>query len=323
MASGKARQSVPLPLTHYRSLLVTCFLLLVTCSLLLDLSACGTMSRQAEGTYGGEDGAPEHPPDFASLSEPAPRLEPLSKYGNPPFYEVDGKVYHTLSSGAGYVERGIASWYGTKFHKRRTSSGEPYDLYALTAAHKTLPIPCYAEVTNLSTGRKLIVRINDRGPFLSNRLIDLSYAAAARLGILSTGTALVEVRAIDPRIPTAPTLLAEASPTPQTTPLVVTKPLAPPAGRRTVLSSAASLPRAVPAGLFLQVGAFQSRDNAERLRQRLRDSAITATQIVQASLKQTVLYRVRIGPLASIAEADRLTESIARLGIGSPQVVVD
>jgi rare lipoprotein A len=127
-----------------------------------------------------------------------PRAEPRSRYGNPPYYDVFGKRYYVLSSGVGYVERGVASWYGPGFHKLRTSTGEPYDMFAMTAAHKTLPLPAYVRVTNLQNGRSVVVRVNDRGPFVGNRIIDLSYTAAAKLDMLRDGTAMVEVREIVP-----------------------------------------------------------------------------------------------------------------------------
>jgi rare lipoprotein A len=143
------------------------------------------------------DGAPDVPPDIAKLPEPVPHPEPLSRYGNRSPYAVLGKNYTILPSAAGYLERGMASWYGTKFDGRVTSSFEPYDLTQFTAAHRTLPLPSYARVTNLENGRSVIVRINDRGPFHEGRLIDLSYAAAIKLGVNVHGTAMVEVRGID------------------------------------------------------------------------------------------------------------------------------
>lgn len=127
-----------------------------------------------------------------------PINEPLSHYGNPDSYIVDGVRYQVLRTANGYKARGLASWYGVKFHSQRTSSGELYDMYAMTAAHKTLPIPCYVKVKNLQNGREILVKVNDRGPFHVNRLIDLSYAAATKLGILPNGTALVEIRGIMP-----------------------------------------------------------------------------------------------------------------------------
>ncbi|MBS0194958.1 MAG: septal ring lytic transglycosylase RlpA family protein [Proteobacteria bacterium] len=143
------------------------------------------------------DGAPAVPPDVAKLPEPVPHPEPLSRYGNRSPYVVLGKSYTVLPSAAGYDERGMASWYGTKFDGRVTSSLEPYDLSQFSAAHRTLPLPSYARVTNLENGRSVIVRINDRGPFHDGRLIDLSYAAAIRLGVNVHGTAMVEVQGID------------------------------------------------------------------------------------------------------------------------------
>ncbi len=130
--------------------------------------------------------------------DPTPHKLKLSRYGNPKSYEVFGVDYYLLPSNQNYTERGVASWYGDKFHGKRTSSGEPYNMYAMTAAHKTLPIPVYAQVTNLENGRKVIVKINDRGPFVKNRIIDLSYAAAIKLGVVAKGTARVEVTTIIP-----------------------------------------------------------------------------------------------------------------------------
>ncbi len=211
-----------------------------------------------------------------------------------------------MESSAGYVERGIASWYGTKFHGQYTSSREPYDMYAFTAAHKTLPIPCYAQVTNLRNGRMLIVRVNDRGPFVDNRLIDLSYAAADRLGILGTGTGLVEVRVIDPHaMSAAPAqIAADNSATP-------------------VTAETARPPTPASPGLYLQVGAFQSRDNAERLREKLLNKASVAVDIIKATLNDGALYRVRLGPMENVEQADSLSTLIHQLGLGEPHVIIN
>ena len=155
--------------------------------------------------------APLPPPPVPQATPDAvPRVEPRSRYGNPPFYDVFGKRYYVLSSSVAYVERGVASWYGPGFHQVKTSNGETYDMYGMTAAHRTLPLPAYVRVTNLQNGRSVVVRVNDRGPFVANRIIDLSYSAALRLDMLRSGTAMVEVRAIDPSAPprdaTAPLL---------------------------------------------------------------------------------------------------------------------
>ncbi|CEK10683.1 septal ring lytic transglycosylase RlpA family protein [Legionella hackeliae] len=143
-----------------------------------------------------KDGAPtERGP--VSIKEVKPKFEPFSRYGNPDTYAVEGRTYQVLKNSSGYKTRGIASWYGTKFHKQRTSSGDNYDMYAMTAAHKTLPLPTYVRVKNLNNGRTAIVKVNDRGPFRNDRVIDLSYAAATKLGLLPNGTAPVEIEALN------------------------------------------------------------------------------------------------------------------------------
>ena len=273
-------------------------------SLLLLLSACGSKGPTQTA---GRDGAPARPVDVSRVPDAVPRVEPPSRYGNPESYEVFGQRYHTLRTSAGYVERGVASWYGTKFHGRRTSSGEPYDMYAMTAAHKTLPLPTYAEVTNLKNGRKVIVKINDRGPFVGNRIIDLSYAAASRLGILADGTGQVEVRAIDPGAPATVTARAPESR---------------PAGLAPIATATAAPPAANPT-LFLQVGAFSSRSNAERLQAELERAAVGPVRISTFSGMNGPVYRVRIGPLASVEEADRMVASLGGHNIDAPRVVID
>jgi len=150
------------------------------------------------GSTSGGGATTSDAPNPADIPNAVPKNEPLSPYGNPPEYERNGVTYHVLKSAKGYDKEGIASWYGPEFQGKRTSSGEPYDMYAMTAAHKTLPLPTYVEVTNLENGRKVIVRVNDRGPFAKNRLIDLSYVAALKLGIVASGTARVRVRALTP-----------------------------------------------------------------------------------------------------------------------------
>lgn len=161
-------------------------------------------SKRGNYTRGGlyapeiQDSAPDELPDVARIPEPVVRDEPRSRYGNRPSYSVLGKSYRVMDSAKDYVERGIASYYGKKFHGRRTSSMEVYDMYAFSAAHKTLPLPSYARVTNLGNGKSVVVRVNDRGPFHAGRIIDLSYAAAVKLGVHRSGTAQVEVRGLSP-----------------------------------------------------------------------------------------------------------------------------
>lgn len=188
------------------------------------LAACGTLP-QARAPAPQPVPAPPSPPavpppprDLAAIPDAVPRTEPRSRYGNPSSYVVFGRRYYLLASSEGHVERGTASWYGPGFHAARTSSGEPYDMYAMTAAHKTLPLPAYARVTNLRNGRSVVVRINDRGPFVGDRIIDLSYTAAWKLDMLRTGTAPVEVRVLSPGAD-VPSTLTAATGAPATAPL--------------------------------------------------------------------------------------------------------
>ena len=190
--------------------------------------------------------APSGPANIAAIPDAVPRYELKSRRGNPPFYEVQGKRYFVLTKADGYVERGVASWYGPTFHGVSTSMGEPYDMYAMTAAHKTLPLPAYARVTNLKNGKSVVVRINDRGPFVANRIIDLSYTAAAKLDMLREGTTLVEVRALTPAAPDALTRTAE-------------------------------LP---PPDLYIQAGAFADEVNAERLLARLHAAGVRGAAVI-------------------------------------------
>jgi rare lipoprotein A (peptidoglycan hydrolase) len=184
-------------------------------------------------------------PPLQTVPDAVPRYEPRSLYGNPPFYDVFGKRYFVLSSSADYIERGVASWYGPGFHKVRTSTGEIYDMYGMTAAHKTLPLPAYVRVTNLENGRSVVVRVNDRGPFVGNRIIDLSYTAAAKLDMLRNGTAMVEVRSVGPASPPgAATVLARgtALPLPAPPPTDAPGAVAPPP-----VAAAAAAPAPEPA----------------------------------------------------------------------------
>ena len=230
-----------------------------------------------------------------------PRQEPRSRYGNRTPYTVLGKAYHVMPSAAGYVERGTASWYGEKFHGRATSSLEPYDMYSFTAAHKTLPLPTFARVTNLDNGRSVIVRVNDRGPFHAGRLIDLSYAAAIKLGIHVRGTGNVEVRAITPgeKEPAAPPVVSAPAP-------------------------ASSPSRAVRDGkAWLQVASFGDKDNARRFADRLEDADVDDVDIQRAEVRGTKVWRVRIGPFRGRESAERFAHRVRALGFGTPTIVAD
>lgn len=264
---------------------------------------------------------PTPPPP--GLYDAIPALEPRSKYGNPPFYEVRGRRYYTLNDSRGYVERGVASWYGPGFHGKRTSSGEPYDMNAMTAAHTTLPLPTYVYVTNLENSRTAILRVNDRGPFEKNRLIDLSFSGAKKLGIDKSGTALVEIQALDPESP-------ESWPDGATA-LVAAAQAGTTASSKSSTISKASIPSHSPTPstggthptLYLQVGAFSSILNAERLRQRLKDVVMVNCSITPTQVENQTLYRLRLGPLDSVEIADRLLEPLEQLGIHDPRIIVD
>lgn len=247
--------------------------------LTIGLSACVSIEYAQDGAPSGSDDP--------YRTEPVPRYEPRSRYGNHSPYTVLGQSYHVMPSAEGYQQRGIASWYGKKFHGRLTSNRETYDMYAYTAAHKSLPLPTYVEVINLSNGRSVVVRVNDRGPFKDNRIIDLSYAAAKKLDMIRDGTAFVEVKALMPGDPVHHDQAAYTG-----------------------------------GSIFLQLGAFADINNASRLRQRLRiaglDSVIIETHITDHGLK---VHRVRIGPLKNVDHADRLIKLILKLGMAMPQIV--
>jgi rare lipoprotein A len=303
----------------------------------LALGACGTLPDQRSDRDGGPSSVPR---DVMAIPDAVPKVEPRSRYGNPASYVVYGTRYHVMPTSDNYVERGLASWYGEKFHGKRTSSGTPYDMYDMSAAHKTLPLPTYARVTNLSNGRSIVVRINDRGPFVANRIIDLSYTGAAKLGLLGAGTGLVEVRALDPRRPDpGPTLLMAqntlpskpAEPKPAAAaakpasklPTPIIDALISPAHAEDMLADVKASGVVATPSLYLQIGAFANRANAEQLRGKLRAVHVPGIHISESVSNQRPIYRVRIGPLANAAEADRMASELGRHGIANPRVVID
>ncbi len=236
------------------------------------------------------------PPVPGAVPDAVPRVEPRSRYGNPPFYDVLGKRYYVLSSNVGYWERGVASWYGPGFHKERTSTGEPYDMYGMTAAHRTLPLPAYVRVTNLQNGRSIVVRVNDRGPFVGNRIIDLSYTAAAKLDMLRNGTAMVELRSIDPSVAPPPVISASAG---------------------------SPAPAAGGSGLFVQAGAFSDPANAERLAAQLRGGSYGKVFVRDDQIAGRRMYRVRIGPVPDVAGFDRVVAALEHAGIKDAHLALD
>jgi rare lipoprotein A len=230
---------------------------------------------------------PPLPRDLGAVHNAVPRLLPRAPSGNPRWYEVDGKRYYVLATAAGYEATGVASWYGPTFNGLRTADGDRYNMYAMTAAHKTLPLPCYVRVTNLGNGRSVVVKVNDRGPFVANRLIDLSYVAAAKLGMLATGTALVEVHAITPGTPDVLTRVAERP----------------------------------PPALYVQVGAFALHRNAARVLARLHAAGLAGAFVLGPPETRSRLYRVRIGPVSGVPEFDRLVARLTALGYPGARLV--
>lgn len=320
-----------------------------------DLSTRG--DYKAGGLYkpGVADTTPDHVPDLECIREPVVTAEARSRVGNKSPYTVLGKQYRVLDRVDDYVEQGTASYYGNKFHGRRTSNQEVYDMYAYSAAHKSLPLPSFARVTNLDNGKSVVVRVNDRGPFHEGRVIDLSYAAAVKLGITQRGTGRVEVRGLAPdgrALAEAPA----ATPTPVATPsqmdaLVDRLPqgttataqgfeqwmqangvrvaTGKPGGAATpVVVVATTVSAPVPSApapaamspLQLQVASFSSRDNADRALARLAAAGIADARLTDVPGNGGTLWRLRVGaPDAATAEA--LAGRIAGLGFGRPQLV--
>ncbi|BCG65084.1 MAG: rare lipoprotein A [Methyloprofundus sp.] len=234
------------------------------------------------------DGKPENNTvDIAAIPDAVPQYEPWSASVNPESYQVLGKTYHVLPSNIGFKQQGIASWYGTKFHQKKTATGETYDMYAMTAAHKTLPIPSYVRVTNLQNQRQVIVRVNDRGPFHEQRIIDLSYAVAVKLGLDKVGTGFVEVVAVQ-------------------------------SGEQVGNTNPATVRQ-----VYMQIGAFGSAENAIKLQQQVADLRLTTSRIVTSKLAGTTFYKVQVGPISSVVEADTASKKLQSIGISQVQFVTD
>jgi len=325
------------------------------------LAGCGSAPKRGgyapqssrPGGYYQDDGPGAAPPrNLDTIQDAEPRVEPLHRSANNP-YTVFGVQYVPAKAVRPFKQRGIASWYGKKFHGQRTSSGERYDMYAMTAAHPTLPIPSYVRVTNLKNGKSVIVRINDRGPFHPGRIIDLSYAAASKLGYVSAGSTLVEIESILPE--DMPRIAAErrAPRTPDAQPLAVaeTKPEVPPIPAEikleaqpvsvvpgnpdaqepdaiATLALAQSDPRAEPipvtsgsAGVYLQLGAFTARENAESLRARLQPQLSWLNQTI-GILYNEGLFRVNLGPYRDRTEASGIAARISQALELKPVIVV-
>ncbi len=260
----------------------------------------------------GTDGFPAAssiPANILQTPNAVPHIEPKSASGNPSSYKVFGKVYHVRDKAKGFVQEGYASWYGRKFQGRLTASGERYNMFKMTAAHKTLPIPCYAQVTDLANGRSVVVRINDRGPFHSHRIIDLSYAAAARLGMLKRGSTRVRLRVLTQEQPQ--TRLASADPTPTH------------ADSARQIDTAYHPPDAAThrdAGLYLQVGAFSDPINAVSLRDRLLNQGVGPLELRSETHENISATRVLVGPFSNERSRQAMREHLQARKISSQPV---
>lgn len=274
------------------------------------------------GGYYLDDGPGDNPPaNLDAIPDAVPRPEPIRKANVRP-YEALGKTYAPMAELAPYKERGIASWYGRRYHGQKTASGEIYDMYGMSAAHPTLPIPSYARVTNLKSNKSVVVRINDRGPFHSDRLIDLSYTAAYKLSVLAGGSQWVEVESILPG--SEPATMVAAIPQSYVRRETVTPPSAPtqqepqppqaekqPAAEEKPDVMQALAATNEPAGVYLQLGAFSARDNAENFLARMRSQLAALTESISIFAKDG-LFRVHVGPYASQLLARQAAERISQ-----------
>jgi rare lipoprotein A len=253
------------------------------------------------------------PPAATGTGGSHPIDPPRSARGNPPFYDVLGRRYFVLASSNGYRERGVASWYGKDFHGLSTASGETYDMYEMTAAHKTLPIPTWVEVTNLKNDRRVIVKVNDRGPFVDDRLIDLSFKAAEALDIVGAGTAMVEVRSLG--VP------ARAIPgTVEATTAAVT---ADGGGFGWISSATAATTDGAALPMYVQVGAYAEHGNAMAMLERLRANGFGDVRLATDETRRPPLHRVHVGPVRDADEFDRVNGRLRSIGIGSTQLIVE
>ena len=295
---------------------------LVVAAVAATMAACTTAPKQETpqairpapaAKYYKDDGPGDNvPANLDAIPEPVPRAEPLHRFANRA-YTVFGREYVPAISLRPYRERGIASWYGRKFHGEKTSTGETYDMYAMTAAHPTLPLPSYARVTNVANGTSVVVRVNDRGPFLHDRVIDLSYAAAAKLGIAQKGSGEVDVEAI---IPGESAMVVAAVPLPQ----VAKAPFAAPPPGTPLAEASASVPIAsADGGFVVQLGAFANYANAQNFLSHLANAFVPVE--VEPKVRQVGgLFRVFVGPYPTRDDAKRTADRL-RDALGLPSTI--
>ncbi len=313
----------PLPITHY----------LIAAALAIALGGCGTPAKRPGGYYLDDGPGGKPPANLDSIPDAVPRVEPINR-GTARPYVVMGKSYTPMTSQGPYKARGIATWYGSRYHGKQTSSGETYDMYAMTAAHTTLPIPSYARVTNLKNGKSVVVRINDRGPFVEGRIIDLSYTAAHRIGVLAGGSAMVEVESILPGasgaiVASAPPPSVAPAPMPESAPLAAAREPEPPATQLPAVEPPPAVTAGAPpvpittdaGGIYLQLGAFGSRDNAESFLARMKIQVEWLASTLHV-FSRDGLFRVHAGPYASQSDARQTANRLGETLGSKPFVLV-
>lgn len=278
----------------FRLIFQKVFCLLVVLTTLI-LNGCMHVHRK--------DGPPDYYVDETKIPNATPKVEPLSRIGNKPFYTVFGTRYYVMQSSRGYEERGIASWYGTQFHTHHTSNGEKYNMLSMTAAHKTLPLPTYVQVTNLKNNKQIIVKVNDRGPFESNRLIDLSYVGAKKLGMLGHGTAYVDVKAIDPQ----EWIMAQNLANHQRT-VVVTHTVT---RTENHYAKSRNVYTRMQMAYYLQVGLFKQKNHAETMRRQV--MGMVSSPVTVKNNRH--VYRVQIGPFRDVASVQRVSKHLQAVGV--------
>lgn len=282
----------------------------------LVLAGCGSAPKTPESDHSSrytmkQDRAPSGDFDVSGLQDAVPRYELPRNAGNMSRYQVWGKTYRVMDSNDGYVARGEASWYGEKFHGHKTSNGEIFDMYAMSAAHKSMRIPSYARVTNLDNGQSVIVRVNDRGPFHGDRLVDLSYAAAKKLGYKSRGTARVEIAAITVREDGSMMLAGKPFDSGAVAPIAA------------VSASSQNERQGSATGLFVQLGSFSQRDPAEALLARARNVVERPMRVRQVTTGSGLFHRVQIGPFNDEAQARHAQNLLESNGFGQSIVLTD
>lgn len=317
-STGEQKSLVPLPWQHKMST--------AHGSVVLPPAGSG------RGGYYKDDGPGRNIPQGLELVPDAVvRAEPYSKWANRP-YSVFGQTYNPILHQQPFVQRGVASWYGVKFHGQRTSSGEPYDMYKMTAAHPTLPIPSYARVTNVSTGKTVVVRINDRGPFHASRVVDVSYTAALKLGLLSRGSHEVEVERLFPNDPIrlaherrAATSQAQAAasaaapPSPEIAALMLEDRVQTDSAALALPAAATTSAAAAKAGFYLQLGAWRRADKAQEVSRQLADAGVAVGNLEVAPAG--AVHRLYGGPFGSRAQAQQAARAVPS-GLGLKPIVV-